>query len=775
LFIFRTNHTGSFHSDDNVVQVIDTPTFVEITPLTQADNKVTPTQPSRSEDKELIENLKKEIAELKASHQLQILHLQQELNLAKLSANENENVSTFRHERISIDCLKDNYLTECESLTKEVSFLENIGEELKVDAIKHKCKVDAEEVKVLLSMATYCATVLTKLKDNYHLLEERLKPIMQKELEVVVSEEKLIAEEPQKLSKMSESCHNIVQIFTTLQQLSTLQEQLPPQIPVIVTTEDPNRKEVIANINMIQPEHEKRMEAIKSAENIIYERKKQLSPSRRALQQFELALQTKQKQLKTTNAIDLLEKERESKVKCLYLDERQERQKEVEKEVQLSRKALEEKRKKEIADAERRLNLEPLPPSLPPRNTEDKNEVKRERKESNELRKIEKDSNEQKRLEKEKRKLEEERVRQLEERRRLDELREKQEEQHQLLKEEQRRQDDERRRIDMERFQQKEELRRLEQNQKRWEEYHIQLNSNSPNTKNRRKELLWNNVQHEIHDMNAGHRYPSDLTRGNSLAMSGSDSSLASVRRNGAAVHFSEIDNGIPMAPVSQNFSSHHNLSIAQSSEMTRRKPNNERYRPPLVDNLQKFNSEDSLVKQNLYDLPWTSKKYLLPAPKKEAIRSSFHRRHKSDVHEISLPSSLNQMPNELTASSPLQSQLLNSAMNKHIVSSKSLSLSREHSFSTNPHFKSQEDERFQQSSYQRYTPPLPQPLRPNSRHSPSTAHTVPAPLNGPPTYTQAMTVGYPYNNDSYRPRSNTVGSSHYPITNYNKPSISLV
>jgi hypothetical protein len=26
--------------------------------------------------------------------------------------------------------------------------------------------------------------------DNYHLLEERLKPIMQKELEVVVSEEK---------------------------------------------------------------------------------------------------------------------------------------------------------------------------------------------------------------------------------------------------------------------------------------------------------------------------------------------------------------------------------------------------------------------------------------------------------------------------------------------------------------------------------------------------------------------------------------------------------
>jgi hypothetical protein len=78
--------------------------------------------------------------------------------------------------------LKDNYLTECESLTKEVryinainyhytslhSFLENIGEELKVDAIKHKCKVDAEEVKVLLSMATYCATVLTKLKGMWY-------------------------------------------------------------------------------------------------------------------------------------------------------------------------------------------------------------------------------------------------------------------------------------------------------------------------------------------------------------------------------------------------------------------------------------------------------------------------------------------------------------------------------------------------------------------------------------------------------------------------------
>ncbi|XP_011409823.1 PREDICTED: histone-lysine N-methyltransferase, H3 lysine-79 specific-like [Amphimedon queenslandica] len=634
-----------------------------------------------------ISGLQKEISFLKRKHQLEIQELRTELTLARLSAaqgstanNFSVELSQFRKDRLIVEPLKEDYLKESDSALSEMSLLQSIGDSLKSDAIHHQSRIDTDEVNYLLSLTEESAERFENLKGQYNVLEPKLKAVMQKELEVIVAEEQIMKEEAKKLAAATEACKILKETFTTLQQLSGLQAQRPLQVPVIVTSSDPkvDHSSLIAIINSVIPNHQERLEAIKETEMIMRKRKMDLSPTKRALKKFELSLRQRQKVLNPTGRVVVLEKEREEKLRSLYIAEKQERQREIERDLEIAQKALKEKRKKEIAEIEQRLGIDF---KISHKNEEREGgnrrtsiEVDQEKRLEEEKKRIEEErkrlSNiELQRLREEKKRLENEKRSQEEERERLDQLRREQEEQQRRLREEQRRQEDEQRRIELQRFQQEQERRQIEEDKRHWKDYQGRLGSESPETRNKRKEMLWQHVQRQI--QLEEEKEKSDLVmkrKAHTLKNNYSsqpESSYNNHSHSHSLGHFNEVDNieTLPLAipPVSLTSRSHkdlrHNRTDDEpgSGELMRKhmsgsggtqQPNGLIQRGGALgglvhdDLMPKFSSEDSLIKQNLYDSPWTSKKLFLQSQgggvsnRRGSASQVHHKRNKSDFNE---------------------------------------------------------------------------------------------------------------------------------------------
>lgn len=467
--------------------------------------------------------------------------------------------------------------------------------------------------------------------------------------------------------------------------MSGLQAQRPLQVPVIVTSSDPkvDHSSLIANINSVTPNHQERLEAIKETEMIMRKRKMDLSPTKRALKKFELSLRQRQKVLNPTGRVVALEKEREEKLRSLYIAEKQERQREIERDLEIAQKALKEKRKKEIAEIEQRLGIDfKISHKNEERgggNRRTSIEGDQERRLEEEKKRIEEEKNrlsniELQRLREEKKRLENEKRSQEEERERLDQLRREQEEQQRRLREEQRRQEDEQRRIELQRFQQEQERRQIEEDKRHWKDYQVRLGSESPETRNKRKEMLWQHVQRQIQLEEEKEKSDSVMKRKahtlKSNYSSQPESSYSNHTHSHSLGHFNEVDNieTLPLAipPVSLTSRSHKDLrhnrtdDEPRSGELMRKhmsgsggtqQPNGLIQRGgPLGglahdDLMPKFSSEDSLIKQNLYDSPWTSKKLFLQSQggggggggasnRRGSASQVHHKRNKSDFNE---------------------------------------------------------------------------------------------------------------------------------------------
>ena len=556
-------------------------------------------------------------------------------------------------------------------------------------------------------------------------------------------------------------------MFSLHCRLSLVQSQRSPHIPIFSTVDESNRLALIQSINAISPDHLKRVESIEMAETVI-EKKKQFSPNVRALRKFESALQQGHNQLKSGgNDLNALDREIEVKAKTLYMDEKLERQKQIEREIALAERLLNEKRQKEIAEVEQRLQS------------------------VNALHKS-KEQEQMRQLEEERRRLDEERQRQEQERQRLNELRQQQEQEHCRLRDEKRRQEEEKWQLEFQKQQQEIAKKKIEEDRKKWEEFHSKLDSDSPDVRARRKELLWQHIQQQVQSELENERLQKQRQqRNHQLTLQDNqiviDRNLSQSSGSGLHVsHFRELENAPMisslMLPQAQNSSSHRDLrrrESPQSTEMSHRLVptlSNE-IRRPFPDTLQKFNSEDSLVKQNLYDHPWTSKQLLLvpPANRRGTTGSMLanHRRHKSDVHETPpiIPKHNGVDHREYQTPSPkfLQSN------GRPPIQSKSLSLSRDPPMSQSGPIRVRDDERNHQSSYflSRHTPPN------NTRVSPPIIRGYSPPTlksnglsNGViplPSYSQALTVSYPayHSSNGMHQRSNTLEPrlTHYPLS----------
>ena len=394
--------------------------------------------------------------------------------------------------------------------------------------------------------------------------------------------------------------------------LSQIQDRRTPSIPYIASTESPDRKALLESISAVFPNHQHRMESLKVAE-ATNQWKKELHSAKKRLKKFEDNLHTHKKQLRPTGYVEAIDRQRQMKLKAMYMQER----------IEKSREAVKHTKKKAKALTRRKSDVVAMTPS-------DRDTTEEERQ-----------MLELKFIQDQRRKLEEDRLRQLEEQRKLEEAKRHQDEERRRIDREKRLQEEERKQLEEERRKHKarnklakEQLQRRHSQLAEWEEYNKQLRPESPRAAILRKELLWQQIQKqaqlELEQEEATEKEkrtsvpqivingstgqtslaPSVLRKNHALK----DSSGSKDRRS--IGYFGEFDaagvfSGGPLvAPMARNCRRADSIPRQMSHQTSDLKSLHKT--PPLLraktpEHEHKYHSEESLVQsgQNIYDPPW--------------------------------------------------------------------------------------------------------------------------------------------------------------------------
>ena len=450
--------------------------------------------------------------------------------------------------------------------------------------------------------------------------------------------------------------------------LAVFQRQRSPHIPIFEAVPEPDRQAVLDSIISISPNHKERVQSLQMAESVQQKRKHELSPSMRALRKFESSLIEQQNKLRPTGRMDIIENQRDWKVKSFYMEEKVQRQKEIEEELKLAEEVKAKKREKEIEEVKRKLKFQEEKLKL--EEAKKQNELKEER------RKLEE---ERKKQEEERIKLQEQRKKQEEEQKRLEEEIKKQEEERKKIEE--MKKQEERNRIELERRKQleeklkfeikKEERRKLEE-QEAWKNY--VSSDDSPESKAKKQEILWRQIHQQAQiELEDEEKKKADRERKrqqisqqiimdslHGLHTPGGTpivqrrESPRTIRNRNTIGNFNELESiqqfPSPTLPHSSGSSSNRDLNSIDSSLYSQKSLHDNRLRlgPSLstelrktencYDTLQKlFSSDESIgTKQNQYDTPWNSKKLPLTTQRHGSLGTNDfkHKRNKSDIQE---------------------------------------------------------------------------------------------------------------------------------------------
>ncbi len=452
---------------------------------------------------------------------------------------------------------------------------------------------------------------------------------------------------------------------------SSVQKQRSPHVPVFAASvEETDRSALMLSIASVVPNHSQRAENIKIAEDVQRQRRLKLSPSRRALKEFERSLQNQQKKLKSTNNLEELESRLENKVKAFYMDEKLKRQQELEKELLIKEEMKKKRKHKEIEMVRAKIKME----------EEHLKQVEERQKEELKLEK-EKLEKERRKNEEERKKLEKIKKQQEDERRKNNELKRQTKEEQRKKEEEDRikqleenlrleleKEKEERKKMEKERLRQVEDMLRKEmekekmEERKKFEEEHKLfdelLSSDSPRLKAKRKDLMWNQIQErarlEIEEEQRKTTKHAQL-RSQQMVMDSltptSGSTPVFTRKDGSPSKVSEYSNsfnahhsspylhhdnthtpdrsGMRFHHLESSFSSapiHRKLAPSLSTDLKTSKEE------PSYDTLEKLcKSEENM---NHYDLPWNSKKLPVGGVQRRGTFGSSpgeHRRNKSE------------------------------------------------------------------------------------------------------------------------------------------------
>jgi hypothetical protein len=116
------------------------------------------------------------------------------------------------------------YCVDAARIEGQLKNLEACVEELRNDVVSGKCRVILGDVEAMVLALGHIGRSLAALKGRLNHLQERMKPVMASEIEVVVQEERFIKEEPHRLEKSVTRCKQLTGTLSTLKKLAMVQD-----------------------------------------------------------------------------------------------------------------------------------------------------------------------------------------------------------------------------------------------------------------------------------------------------------------------------------------------------------------------------------------------------------------------------------------------------------------------------------------------------------------------------------------------------------------------
>lgn len=140
----------------------------------------------------------------------------------------------------------------------------------------------------------------------------------------------------------------------TLKQVASVQYHRTPLVPYFPPVPNPDRGALMENIRAVTPNHMHRLESIEMA-LCVQNKKRELVTDSQGMKRFESQLRVQKDHLHKMDSISQLEDRQEKKMIALYMEEKAQREEQLEREMEWVKKAAERKREEEREKVKERL------------------------------------------------------------------------------------------------------------------------------------------------------------------------------------------------------------------------------------------------------------------------------------------------------------------------------------------------------------------------------------------------------------------------------------
>ncbi|XP_073977153.1 coiled-coil domain-containing protein AGAP005037 isoform X26 [Rhodnius prolixus] len=130
--------------------------------------------------------------------------------------------------RLRVNREGDLYRQQMIRLEADLTELEGTVEELRGNVINRKTRVNMSDVESMAMVLNKSSKTVAELKLRFPSLQDAIKNLIAQEMEKVVSEEKFLKEEPERLESALRRCKKLTGTLVTLKRLASVQEQRLP-------------------------------------------------------------------------------------------------------------------------------------------------------------------------------------------------------------------------------------------------------------------------------------------------------------------------------------------------------------------------------------------------------------------------------------------------------------------------------------------------------------------------------------------------------------------
>nr|XP_024217154.1 coiled-coil domain-containing protein CG32809 isoform X9 [Halyomorpha halys] len=131
--------------------------------------------------------------------------------------------------RMRVNREGDLYRQQMLRLESDLTELEGTVEELRGNVINRKTRVNMSDVESMALVLSKSSKTVAELKLRFPSLQDAIKGVIAQEMEKVVTEEKFLKDEPERLESALRRCKKLTGTLVTLKRLASVQEQRLPE------------------------------------------------------------------------------------------------------------------------------------------------------------------------------------------------------------------------------------------------------------------------------------------------------------------------------------------------------------------------------------------------------------------------------------------------------------------------------------------------------------------------------------------------------------------